>query len=271
MRNGATESPFTRRIREPASTRISPAYKPGSVGTPRYTGRSFLSACRHRHAPAAYPRFTASARRRGSPFETGRLSPPIWPCSGRGLPSHVRYRPCGGLLPHPFTLTALLRGRRFAFCCTVRCVKLSPHAPRRYLATCPVEPGLSSEPGRDHNGPSPNFATVRPTTSVSRNIAGRGGNDGGGLVRRLPRRWREPSGEERRNKGKSVVPSTGNSGALFPAERIARSPLPLRSLPGGLDPSSRKLPGADPDCRSATQMTPPESIPRTPDQVASQS
>src|SRR5690606_11293776 len=32
--------------------------------------------------------------------------------------------------------------RRFAFCCTFR--RLAP--PRRYLAPCPVEPGLSSAP-----------------------------------------------------------------------------------------------------------------------------
>src|SRR5688572_22558049 len=39
-----------------------------------------------------------------------------------------------------------LRGhRRFAFCCTVR--RLTP--PRRYLAPCPVEPGLSSARERD--------------------------------------------------------------------------------------------------------------------------
>jgi hypothetical protein len=160
------------------NTRTPPAYKPGSVGTPRCTGRSFLSACRHRHAPAAYPRFTASARRPGSPFETGRLSPPIWPCSGRGLPSHVRCRTRGGLLPHPFTLTAFLRRRRVAFCCTVRCVKLAPHAPRRYLATCPVEPGLSSELRRGHQGPSPTFATVRPTISVCAQYNGASHRDG---------------------------------------------------------------------------------------------
>src|SRR3546814_17743117 len=34
--------------------------------------------------------------------------------------------------------------RRFAFCCTFR--RLAP--PRRYLAPCPVEPGLSSAPFR---------------------------------------------------------------------------------------------------------------------------
>lgn len=98
-------------------------------------------------------------------FETGRLSPPIWPCSDRGLPCHTRCRVRGGLLPHPFTLTAFSRRRRFAFCCTVRRMKLAPHAPRRYLAICPVEPGLSSEPERGDQRPSSDFATIRPTTS----------------------------------------------------------------------------------------------------------
>jgi hypothetical protein len=48
----------------------------------------------------------------------------------------------GALLPHPFTLTEslLLAIRRSALCCTFR--RLSP--PRRYLAFCPMEPGLSS-------------------------------------------------------------------------------------------------------------------------------
>ena len=152
---------------------MSPAYKPGSVGTPRCTGRSFLSACRHQHALAAYPRFAVFTRRCNDVVETGRLSPPIWPCSDRGLPSHACYQTCGGLLPHPFTLTAFLRRRRFAFCCTIRRTKLTPRAPRRYLAICPVEPGLSSEPGRDHDGPSPGFATVRPATSVPSNLHAR--------------------------------------------------------------------------------------------------
>jgi len=152
---------------------MSPAYKPGSVGTPRCTGRSFLSACRHRHALAAYPRFAVFTRRCNDVVETGRLSPPIWPCSDRGLPCHACYQTCGGLLPHPFTLTAFSRRRRFAFCCTIRRTKLTPRAPRRYLAICPVEPGLSSEPGRDHDGPSPGFATVRPATSVPSNLHAR--------------------------------------------------------------------------------------------------
>ena len=48
------------------------------------------------------------------------------------------YQPCGALLPHPFTLTS--RMRRSTICCT--CRRLSP--PRRYLAPCPMKPGLSS-------------------------------------------------------------------------------------------------------------------------------
>jgi len=56
------------------------------------------------------------------------------------------YQPCGALLPHPFTLTwshsfrRKMGHRRYALCCTSR--RLTP--PRRYLALCPMEPGLSS-------------------------------------------------------------------------------------------------------------------------------
>ena len=61
------------------------------------------------------------------------------------------YQPCGALLPHPFTLTGSglpsynkviwhLERRRSALCCTFR--RFTP--PRRYLALCPMEPGLSS-------------------------------------------------------------------------------------------------------------------------------
>ncbi len=68
---------------------------------------------------------------------------PIWSCSGWGLPCRSRYRSRGALLPHHFTLTD--RGRRYTFCCTGR--GLAP--PRRYLAPCPAEPGLSSSPRGD--------------------------------------------------------------------------------------------------------------------------
>ena len=56
---------------------------------------------------------------------------------------------------HPYRSIGCPMTRRFAFCCTVRRTKLTPHAPRRYLAVYPVEPGLSSVPElaprhRDH-------------------------------------------------------------------------------------------------------------------------
>ena len=39
------------------------------------------------------------------PNELGQLSPPIWPCTTRGLPCPRCYHRGGGLLPHRFTLT----------------------------------------------------------------------------------------------------------------------------------------------------------------------
>lgn len=65
---------------------------------------------------------------------------------------------CGALLPHPFTLTdRQSRFRRSTLCGTFR--RLSP--PRRYLAPCPSEPGLSSRclPSYDNKQP----ATARPS------------------------------------------------------------------------------------------------------------
>jgi len=48
--------------------------------------------------------------------------------------------PRGALLPHLFTLAGAEALRRYVFCGTFR--GLTP--PRRYLAPCPAEPGLSS-------------------------------------------------------------------------------------------------------------------------------
>jgi hypothetical protein len=113
---------------------MEPADKPGSVeddhssGTP-VTGRLVRPTRRHLRAASC-----ASA------------GLPIWSCSRGGLPSRCRYRQRGALLPHRFTLTCApvsRRHRRFAFCCTFR--RLAP--PRRYLASCPEEPGLSSATG----------------------------------------------------------------------------------------------------------------------------
>ena len=105
------------------------ACKPGSV---RLAARqSFLSARRRRLAPATYPGTTRAA-----------LSFPYLVLLRVGFTVPYGVGPVrGALLPHRFTLTCALAGhRRFAFCCTGR--RLAP--PRRYLALCPVEPGLSS-------------------------------------------------------------------------------------------------------------------------------
>ena len=99
-----------------------PADKPGSVVDSHSSG---MSVAEHLKQPT---------RIRCGPHQ--RI--PIWSCSGWGLPCHRCCHRRGALLPHHFTLTA--RRRRYIFCGTSR--RLSP--PRRYLAPCPVEPGLSS-------------------------------------------------------------------------------------------------------------------------------
>ena len=70
-----------------------------------------------------------------------RQCPSIWSCSRRGLPCHRMLPPmrCALTAPfHPYRPNTWLR--RSALCCTFR--GFTP--PRRYLALCPVEPGLSS-------------------------------------------------------------------------------------------------------------------------------
>jgi hypothetical protein len=70
---------------------------------------------------------------------------PIWSCSEWGLPCHATlssravrsYRTVSPLPRMPCDTV-----RRFILCCTFR--RLTP--PRRYLALCPMEPGLSSPP-----------------------------------------------------------------------------------------------------------------------------
>ncbi len=102
-----------------------PAGKPGSVVDSHSSGTR-VTACLER--PTREPHGPCD----GSP---------IWPCSGWGLPCHRCYHRRGALLPHLFTLACAPRGhRRYVFCGTFR--RLAP--PRRYLAPCPVEPGLSS-------------------------------------------------------------------------------------------------------------------------------
>ncbi len=65
---------------------------------------------------------------------------PIWSCSKWGLPCHRCCHQRGALLPTPFQPYRHYVLRRYIFCGTFR--RLAP--PRRYLALCPMEPGLSS-------------------------------------------------------------------------------------------------------------------------------
>ncbi len=64
---------------------------------------------------------------------------PIWSCSERGLPSPQTVASCA--VRSYRTISPLPASRRFTFCCTFR--RFTP--PRRYLAFCPMEPGLSSQ------------------------------------------------------------------------------------------------------------------------------
>ena len=59
---------------------------------------------------------------------------------GGACPATECCHPCGALLPHHFTLTSPCGLRRYIFCGAFH--RLTP--PRRYLAPCPMEPGLSS-------------------------------------------------------------------------------------------------------------------------------
>ena len=69
---------------------------------------------------------------------------PIWSCSRWGLPcrSVARLAVRSYRTVSPLPRTSCDAVRRSALCCTFR--RLAP--PRRYLAPCPVEPGLSSAP-----------------------------------------------------------------------------------------------------------------------------
>ena len=88
-----------------------------------------MDACRHA-PPAAYPGTMRAA-----------LSPPYLALlqAGFAVPWLLPAMRCALTAPfHPYLPRNA--GRRYAFCCTFR--RFAP--PRRYLAPCPEEPGLSS-------------------------------------------------------------------------------------------------------------------------------
>src|ERR1700716_2075192 len=104
-----------------------------------------------------------------------RVSLLIWPCSDRGLPCRACCQARGGLLPHRFTLTLWIQGRS-VLCGPFR--RLS--APRRYLAVCSVELGLSSMHPFCRS-----TATIGPTTSRGGNYRAIGPT-GNSLLREAP-------------------------------------------------------------------------------------
>jgi len=110
------------------------AFKPGSV----------LCCQSDNHSSRTY--VTIRLKQPTRPQRGPRQRGPIWSCSGWSLPCHelLPVARCALTAPfHPYLIPPLLRTtghRRFALCCTGR--RLTP--PRRYLAPCPVEPGLSS-------------------------------------------------------------------------------------------------------------------------------
>jgi hypothetical protein len=114
------------------------ADKPGSV-----VEQSFIWDARHRAPRATYP---------GTVRTT-----PVFPYlvllrMGFTLPCLLPAMRCALTAPfHPYPAKA----RRYIFCGTFR--RLSP--PRRYLASCPAEPGLSSPAGYVY----PSGATAWPT------------------------------------------------------------------------------------------------------------
>ena len=137
----------------------SPAYKPGSVSADRRKRLSTLDGHSSRRAVT----HTLQQPTRGS-TSCNVLARRIISRRLFGLAPTGVYRATfvteGAVGSYP-TLSPLPNRRcdpevrRFAFCCTVRRTKLSPHAPRRYLAVYPMEPGLSSVPElalrhRDH-------------------------------------------------------------------------------------------------------------------------
>ncbi len=113
--------------RSAEKTVAEPAVKPGSV------------VDNHSSRPCLAARLKQRTRGRVEPTH----SPPIWPCSGWGLPCPAALAPQAvGSYPtvSPSPRMSCDTVRLSILCCTFR--RLAP--PRRYLAPCSVEPGLSS-------------------------------------------------------------------------------------------------------------------------------
>src|SRR5574341_1954519 len=95
----------------------------------------------------------------------GRTSPPIWPCSDWGLPCHALLPAVRWALTPPFHPYPPC-GWRSLLCGPFR--RLT--APRRYLAVCPVELGLSSVYHSNRH-----TATIAPRRLPNGNLPAGGG------------------------------------------------------------------------------------------------
>ena len=121
---------------------------------------------------AAYPWVRRSGSPRVPPEISGINFPPIWPCSGRGLPRTWRHRQTGELLPHLFTLTPILRGGLFSVALSV--ISSRPDAPgsrrdasdNRSTLPCGVRTFL---PAPNQGSGAITRSTLRETNSFSDN------------------------------------------------------------------------------------------------------
>ena len=133
---------------------VEPADKPGSV------------VSSHSSRPCVAARLEQPTRERRGP----RHDSPIRSCSRWGLPCHAALAPRAVRSYRTFSplpRTSCDAVRRFAFCCTFR--RLAP--PRRYLAPCPVEPGLSSAQQCDAAAwPTPRVVYREPVRRDSNNV-----------------------------------------------------------------------------------------------------
>jgi len=78
---------------------------------------------------------------------------PIWPCTGRGLPSRPVTRTAGELLPHRFTLTRTPRKGPLAVCSLLRFPSGFPGWPLTSALLCGVRTFLDEEPGELRRAP----------------------------------------------------------------------------------------------------------------------
>ena len=145
----ATEKSWSRPVSRVLSRTIIPLGPPSPVGSSNLPG-----SCAGRANGTLFGLAPSGVCRTGLlPDSWCALTAPFHPCHAL----HSAFRRCGNTVSSLRTTSAPQHGgvRRSALCCTVR--RLAP--PRRYLALCPVEPGLSS--------PTASSGSDRPADSAA--------------------------------------------------------------------------------------------------------